>query len=704
MEWHAKKWCITMAELTSDDRTDADQSARLGAIMTRASYDASVKRKRITVIRRGGGVACPALISYDSLPDSIKERVLAKYPDMPSRMGKPASATDDFFRRAYQRDLKAMAYYVHRLTHLNNSLPQERIEELVEEYTVNASVIQAVRKLKTDNKQFRRVRNARGASWAEMKDAIEFYRDEYGHTLATSPARFAQWVRAYEKDGYDVLITQKFGNANKIKVDFPTKALIAQIASHKTRPNYKVVWQWYCDFLAGKSELCNRETGEVYNPSDFPDLSEKTVGNVLADPVVQAMLSKVHDARHDYNTTLRPHHKRMKPQHSLSMISMDDKDFTVKIRWYKTSTKLVRGRQVEVGQWIETSLKAYIAYDVASEAIVGYCFSGEKNRDIFEGCVVSMYRNLLSWGLGQPYEAQVENHLVSLYKDTMMKSGHLFTEVTFAGAENSQEKYAERYNHTLKYLFEKYAIDEPVGRPHARLMANRTKNRKVSNSANNEYKQHEYSFEEAVRVYEQIMDDYNNALHPNQKLYPGKTRLEVLLTCVHPEIQPINPHQLARWAGKKVDTSLNRGMVRALGEDYAVSVAMQHRLTGRSGSVIAYAWQQSEEAPVEEVYLYEEDVFLGTCPRIIPYQVSKLERTEADLRLLGKQAKRIREWDEEVEELMPDELLRVDKEEVHKATLTPVRSFVAPLEEDTEIDIEPWLPTQDYASKAWADL
>lgn len=711
MERYAHEWCITLEELTRDDRTEADPSESLAPIISRHNYDAFVKRGKIKVVRQGKGKGNYALISYSSLPEALKAKLCAKYPDMEMEIKRASNPLHDLYREAYVLDLEARGYYYSELPRLNRSLDGERIVALAEEYTINASVIRAVQKLRRDNQLYCKVRGSRGCSWADMKGAIQFYQSEYGHTLGASPTRFASWTRAFEAEGYGALISKKFGNKNTLKVNMQVERLLLQMASDKHRPSSKTVWQWYCEFLRGEVHYMNPTTGEVYDPMDYPDLSEKVVGDYLASQTNQALLSKKHDARHDYHTTMRPHHKRIKPKYSLSMVSMDDKDLSLKIRWRKTTKKMVRGRMQEVSRWIDTALKAYFVYDVASEAIIGWAFSGDKDRDIFERCVRHMYRNLLSLGLGQPHEAQVENHIVSLYRDGMMRDGILFPKVTFAGAENSQEKYAERYNRNFKYQIEKLHAPEAVGRPFARLASNRTKGRKVSDGDNNNFETNEYSFEEAVRLYEEMIRLYNQEPHPKQKLYPGKTRLEVLLEYVHPEIKPIDMLQLTRHLGKSTETSIHRGQLRAGYEDYSVRIDQQDRLKGRDGKVTAYWWEQDEAegAPADEILLYQDDIFLGVCPRIVPYQVSALERTREDMRRLGVQQARVRAWDEEIEALEPEPLIgyRTDQLEQIEAP-KPLGKVAMPLEGDKELDeeeVERWINrSKDSNGRGLANL
>lgn len=696
MEWYANEWCVTLEELTRDDRTGADQSEHLAPIVNIENYKKMSLRGKLKVVRQGKGKGNYALISYASLPEAMQAKLRAKYPDMIERQLREQNPAYKLFGRAYERDYEALSYYHRTLRELNKSLSKERIAELAEEYTINASVIQAVIRIRRDNELYRKVRGrSRAVSWADMSDVIKYYQAEYGHTLGASPTRFAQWVRKYEREGYDALISKKFGNKNTLKVNMEVEKLLIELACDPHRPYGRTVWEWYTEFRLGETELYNKTTGEVYNPDQYPDISEKTVGDILSRSTVQAILSKRHDVRHDYMTMVRPSYKREKPKYSLSMVSMDDKDFTLKVAWQEGKKSVI------------TSLKAYLCYDVASEAIIGYAFSADKKRDLFEACLKSMYRNLLSLGLGQPHEAQVENHLVSLYRETSMKEGHLFPVVSWAGAENSQEKYAERYNWTLKYKYEKYAIEEAVGRHYAKLATNRTKNNRVSDEHNNRYKRKVYALDEAIRLYEQVISKYNNAPHPNKKLYGGKTRLEVLTTCVHPDIKPIDMLSLARWAGRSTSTSLKRGVVTANYSTYSVAPEVQDRLRGRDGKVEVCWWDQEDnERELPSVYLYQDDVYLGECPRVVPYKVSKLEQTEADKALFVEQRKRLTDWDKAVEERQPEGIVMIDKEVSEAIELTAVQTVAIPLDDDAfELEVEDYeASATDYASRAWADL
>lgn len=690
MEWYGGVWCITMEELTRDDRTSANPMDELEPILSISNYKRLCSLDKMRVVRQGKGKGNYALIDYASLPEGVKAKVRAKYPDMEAMMSREKNPTYKLFVEAYQRDLKAFAYYIDKLQSLNQSLTEERLMQLAGEYSTNASVIQAVVKLRRDNELYRKVRGRRGVSWADMSEVIKFYQSEYGHTLGTSPTRFAQWVRKYEAEGYDALISKKFGNMNTLKMAVHVEQLLVAMAEDPHKPYKHSVWEWYCSFRRGEVAYYSQETGELYAPEDYPDVSERSVSALLRREDIVARLSKVHDSRHDYMTQIRPHTKRIKPKYSLSMITMDDKDFSVKVSLGK------KGKP--------TALKAYFAFDVASGAIVGWAFSTTKDTKLYLECIRSMYRNLLDWGLGQPHEAQVENHLVSQFRETLMAKGHLFPEVSFAGAENSQEKYAERFFRDFKHQVEKNHI-VGVGRHYARERANRVRHQKVSDDTNVNYAQAVYDYEAAVALYTEMIHEWNAMPHAKPKLYPNKTRMEVLLGCIAPGITAINKRNLARWAGWSVETSIVRGQVRAHYEDYAVPFETLQRLRHGSRKVEAYWCEQDPEGEVDSIYLYQEGVYLDEVERIRPFQVSKLERTEADLKLLGKQRQRIAQWDEAIRGRRVEAVARLKAQDSEVLDIQPIAVVPMPLEEDEDDLVERWQGQgEDYTARAWADL
>ena len=121
----------------------------------------------------------------------------------------------------------------------------------------------------------------------------------------------------------------------------------------------------------------------------------------------------------------------------------------------------------------------------------------------------------------------------------------------------------------------KYGVEKRsqvgIGRWYARLEANRPKEEKVYDEFNNTYKEATYTYEQLVADDIRAIHEYNNALHPNQKLYPGLTRWEVLCRYQNPDLAPVDKALLYRFIGEEVRTSIRRSKYcRVHYEDYAL--------------------------------------------------------------------------------------------------------------------------------------
>ena len=133
MEYYKNILCISYAELTSGDPDAVEEKDR--PVLTEASFKYYRSKKSIQVVRR----ACygqTVLVSYHSLPDRVKERVIRKYGDPEQRTGQYV------LRNMVTRDTNAEQFYK------DYTLDDKGFEHLdpvyVELYTANASVLNAV--------------------------------------------------------------------------------------------------------------------------------------------------------------------------------------------------------------------------------------------------------------------------------------------------------------------------------------------------------------------------------------------------------------------------------------------------------------------------------------------------------------------------------------------------------------------------------
>lgn len=690
LQHYGKATVIELSDLIEDRRTAEDQSECLAPVTSIDSYYKMVQRGHINVVRQGKGKGNTALIDYNSLPVALRDKV-------DRRLGTDAvhvATIKKWFSEHYHRDRGAMEYYPKRLRELNLSLSLERIAQLAEEYTANASVLMAVKSLQADIRLLKRVMGgSKVVRWEQLASAISYYKQEVGHTLPQSAPRFRKALREFEEHGYESLISKKFGNQQTRKVDRDTLYLLLALDNDDTRPYNSTVAERYNNFVEGLLTVYNPETGELYDPSKYKSLSETTVANYLSTPEAKALRGKVHDDYQTWRGKNQPFVLRKRPTMSLSKISLDDRDLKLKVNW----------REQGISEIV--SLKIYIAYDLASQAIIGYSFSGKKRHDIFIGCLRSTFRTLLANNLPCPYEAEVEQHLVSDFKESIMRPGALFPEPYFLAPGNSQAKGAEHMNRLFKYQTEKEYIPN-TGRHYARLDANQTNEEKSFDEHNDRFKAKVWAYEDAVAFYEGLIYEYNHSPHSNTAYWGGRTRWEVLMESVNPQLAAIDTHKLATLIGEHRSTSVRRGHIKANYRSFALSPEGVGKLKSRDGKVDAYWWEQVE-GEMGEVHIYEGGRYIETAEEICRVNEAKAEQTDEDRHLLHQQLQRVKAYDAHIAERLPGKA-RLLKEETHKALteLSPVEVVTLRRDEDGELLDEEYLTisSDDARTRAMADL
>ena len=653
MEYYGKILCISANDLTYDDRpralngevdwshsralngcapTELPQDI-LAPIMTVANYKQLAKRGQINIVRRGGGPGEYALVEVATLPVRFKERIKAKYGDM------EVDILKEWFAQHYHLDADARSYYTRYRFADGSALPPQHIDE----YTVNASVLNAVLAVMADTNIMRKAMHGTTINWGEMAGAISYYQAEFRHTLPLSPHRFRERVNSFQKNGYEALISGKFKNQNTRKVNYRIERLILSLDSLPERPYNATVAEMYNMFVQGELVVADVETGEVFDPCDFTDkkgnplvLSEATIANYLNTPKNRALRSKLHDTQWDFNNKYRPYHLRKHGVYALSKISLDDRDLP---------------RPMHNGQRV----KAYYAYDVVSGCVVGYAYNRLKTRDLFLDCMRNMFQTLDRNGWYIPAELEVEHHLVATFADGLMKAGVVFPMIRWCNPGNSREKRAEHFNRAKKYGTEK-RLQVGIGRWYAALEANRPKVEKVYDELNNTWREKSYAYEELVADDIRAINDYNHQLHPNQKMYPGMTRWDVLAARQNPDLKPWDKPILYRYIGEHTQTTIKQNMYCTVQyKQYGLPSPREiEKLAPRNMKVDAY-WLADADGNIGEVYLWQNGEYICVCKQVERYNEATAEQTDADKAAYTEQAKYVSQFDK----MMKDE--KIDK-------------------------------------------
>lgn len=680
MEYYGKILCISYNDLTYDDRPvmvngKADYSRsrtlkgvhpstlseeELAPILSVPNYKKLAAKKEINVVRPGKGLGSYALVEIATMPLRFQERIKLKYGDMKEDI------IINWLGSHYHIDAKAREFYTRFRFDNGDALPPEHIQE----YTVNASVIEAVMRAMEDATFMRKAMKAGPVNWGELAGAISYYQAEFGHTLPVSSNRFKKRVNDFKANGYESLISRKFMNQNRRKVTYDIERLLLSIDAQPEQPFNTTVWEQYNMFVQGDLELYDPETGEVLNPADFTDkdgnplvLSPATVANYLNNPKNKALRGKLHMSQWDFNNAYRPYHLRSIGEYALSKVSLDDRDLP---------------RPMKDGNRV----KAYYAYDVVSGAVVGYAYNRYKTTELFLDCMRNMFQTLDRNGMYIPAELEVEHHLVSDFADGLMQAGTVFPLIRWCNPGNSREKRAEHKNREKKYGVEK-RTQVGIGRWYAKLEANRPKEEKMYDEKNNTYKVKTYSYEELVADDIRAIQTFNAQPHPNQKRYPGMSRWDVLCAHQNPNLAPWDKAVLYRFIGQHTETTIRQNTYcTVMYNQYGLpSPEIIEKLEPRNYKVDAY-YLPDADGTINEVYIYQNGRYIATCKPVARYNENTAEQTEYDKAAYTEQAKYVAQFDKMMKDGKIKRVGILAKEEAK--LITDVQAEAVPLPTQAE--------------------
>ncbi|RGX14003.1 hypothetical protein [Phocaeicola vulgatus] len=680
MEYYGKILCISYNDLTYDDRPvmvngKADYSRsrtlkgvhpstlseeELAPIMSIPNYKKLAAKEKINVVRSGRGLGGYVLVEIATMPLRFQERIKLKYGDMKE------DVIRNWLGSHYHIDAKAREFYTRFRFDNGDALPPEHIQE----YTVNASVIEAVMRAMEDATFMRKAMKAGPVNWGELAGAISYYQAEFGHTLPVSSNRFKKRVNDFKANGYESLISRKFMNQNRRKVTYDIERLLLSIDAQPEQPFNTTVWEQYNLFVQGELELYDPETGEVLNPADFTDkdgnplvLSPATVANYLNNPKNKALRGKLHMSQWDFNNAYRPYHLRSIGEYSLSKVSLDDRDLP---------------RPMKDGNRV----KAYYAYDVVSGAVVGYAYNRYKTTELFLDCMRNMFQTLDRNGMYIPAELEVEHHLVSDFADGLMQAGTVFPQIRWCNPGNSREKRAEHKNREKKYGVEK-RTQVGIGRWYAKLEANRPKEEKVYDEKNNTYKVKTYSYEELVADDIRAIETFNAQPHPNQKRYPGMSRWDVLCAHQNPNLAPWDKAVLYRFIGQHTETTIRQNTYcTVMYNQYGLpSPEIIEKLEPRNYKVDAY-YLPDADGTINEVYIYQNGRYIATCKPVARYNENTAEQTEYDKAAYTEQSKYVAQFDKMMKDGKIKRVGILAKEEAK--LITEVQAEAVPLPAQAE--------------------
>lgn len=210
MEYYKNILCVSFDELTAD-------------VIKADTLFKNVYRKNIECVRPGGGEGNYALYSWDSIPAKYKAKYVERYGDPEVKM------KQEMVEKSVRIDAKAQEFYAN-YTYDAKGEQVHLSEKLINEYTLNASVLRILQNKYSECKSLRLSLGIKmDGVWDVVMQSCEKMRETYNHTLPCNTARLKAKMKDFKEEGYACLISGKLGNANTIKITDDFKQLLVAL-------------------------------------------------------------------------------------------------------------------------------------------------------------------------------------------------------------------------------------------------------------------------------------------------------------------------------------------------------------------------------------------------------------------------------------------------------------------------------------------
>lgn len=507
MEYYNKILCVTFAELTGGR----------DPVMKANTLKCNVQRCNIACARRGGGEGTQALYVWSSIPEKYRRRFVATYGDPEEKMREAMT------KASIKIDAKAREYY-EAYTYMDKDGQERHLtEKMIEEYTINASVLGELEKMAARRQAIRSSLNApMSSAWDLILDSSERMRESYGHTLPGTLARLKTRLKAWKSDGYQSVVSGKLGNSSALKITGDFLKLIVALKRSKV-PVYTDAQ------LLEKANEIAEERG--WKPIRSLSGMKKWLNSPSVEPLWYDAVYGEQAARQRYGRK----HKTALPTRRDTL-------------WYGDGTKLNLYYRDEQGKVRTTQV--YEVIDAMSEVLLGYCISDTED-----------------------YEAQYH-----AYRMAIQKSGHKPYEIVYDNQGGHKKldsdgfigKICRVHRPTQPYNGESKTIESVFGRFQAQVLhkdwrftGQNVTAKKASSRPNVEFieanKDSLYTLEELKDAYAAARKEWNEGVHPAT----GERRIDMYEKSVNEETQEVTLHDMVDmfWVfTKRMATFTDQGL------------------------------------------------------------------------------------------------------------------------------------------------
>ena len=507
MEYFNKILCVTYAELTGGG----------DAVIKAATLRQNMSRGNIVSVHRGGGEGGQALYAWSSIPQKYKARYMERYGDPEQRM------KEAMMRDRIRLDSEAREFF-ESFTYEKNGKQEHLTEKLIEEYTINASVLKELLKMMAQRRAIRQSLNGSTAgAWEVIYQSSEAMRKEYQHTLPQNEARLKAKIKAFKADGYKSLISGKVGNKNTQKITDEFGRLL--IALKRCRVPVYTDTQLF-------EEANRRAEANGWKPLKSLSGMKRWLNSAAIMPLWYDAVYGEQAARQKFGR-----------KHRTALPTKRD------ALWYGDGTKLNLYYRDEGGKVRTTQV--YVVIDAMSEVMLGWHISDSEDYE----AQYHAYRMAIQTSGHKPYEIVHDN-----------QGGHKKLD-----ADGLFKKLCHIHRTTQPYNGESKTIEAVFGRFQQQVLhkdwrftGQNITAKKMSSRPNLEFieenKDSLYTLAELKDAYTLATKEWNEMRHPAY----GTSRLEAYKGSTNEETQEVTAHDMVDmfWVtAKRMSTFTDQGVV-----------------------------------------------------------------------------------------------------------------------------------------------
>lgn len=354
-----------------------------------------------------------ALIEYNSISREWKDSLTMAFGSPKTEIKK------SWFSQHYEADRKAFDFYAaFRYGDDNRKLDLK----LIETYTYNASVLNAVIKIRENRKNYIKALGAKNVNiWESLSNDVNAFR-EVEHNLPATSRGLRLILKKYQEHGYEGIISGRLQNQNASKLkENKQLALIDELLAKHTNLDNTVIEMLY---------------NTVAEQMNWPTVTAQTIANRKKESNLVVYAGRNGASALSNNILMQ--NKRSAPTASMLYWTLDGWDAELLYQKSETNKKGYNPTTYH------HRLTMVVVLDPFNKYPVGYAIGTHETPDLIKEALRNAYQHVyeLFGAFYRPYQLQSDNYSISKLKPLYEAVSQHFTP---AKVKNSKAKVIEPY-------------------------------------------------------------------------------------------------------------------------------------------------------------------------------------------------------------------------------------------------------------------